>query len=377
MVKLLIRLAKFSTYIRIATFIALGCLLLAYLCPFIHPTNFWILPFFGLAYPVIISIVFLFLGYWAIIKSRMVFIVLITIALGGKLHFRTLSLPIGLSNKEDSIPTLKITSYNVRLFDLYEWGEDGKYVNRNAIFNYLQNQESDVFCFQEFYHQDKPTKFPTRDTLKQLLNTPYCHERYSHKLNGRKNFGIAMLSKYPIITKGDIMFEDPENIDNNYCIFSDIVKDNDTFRIYNVHLQSIKFKKDDYSVFNNLQHLPQKKKSTIQLLIEKLKVAYPKRAEQAKKVVEHMNDSPYPVIICGDFNDTPLSYTYNKFASSYTDAFRNSSSGLGITYAGKVPAGRIDYIFHSKVLNSSNFTIQKGVFSDHRAIGCEVWKKPN
>lgn len=377
MVKLLIRLAKFSTYIRIATFIALGCLLLAYLCPFIHPTNFWILPFFGLAYPVIILFVFLFLVYWAIMKSRMVFVILITIVLGGKLHFRTLSLPIGLSNKEDSIPTLKITSYNVRLFDLYEWGEDGKYVNRNAIFNYLQNQESDVFCFQEFYHQDKPTKFPTRDTLKPLLKTPYCHERYSHKLNGRQNFGIAMLSKYPIITKGDIMFEDPENIDNNYCIFSDIVKDKDTFRVYNVHLQSIKFKKDDYSVFSKHQHLPQKKKSTIQLLLEKLKVAYPKRAEQAKKVVEHMNDSPYPVIICGDFNDTPLSYTYNKFASTYTDAFRNSSSGLGITYAGKVPAGRIDYIFHSKELNSANFTIQKGVFSDHRAIGCEVWKNPN
>ena len=88
-----------------------------------------------------------------------------------------------------------------------------------------------------------------------------------------------------------------------------------------------------------------------------------------------MNNSPFPVIICGDFNDTPLSYTYNKFASNYTDAFRNSSSGLGITYAGKVPAGRIDYIFHSKDLNSSNFTIQKEVYSDHRAINCEVWKK--
>ena len=105
-------------------------------------------------------------------KSRMTIVILITIALGGKLHFRTLSLPIGLAVNKDTIPSLKITSSNVRLFDLYEWGEDGKYVNRNAIFNYLQNQESDVFCFQEFYHQDKPTKFPTRDTLKTLLNTP-------------------------------------------------------------------------------------------------------------------------------------------------------------------------------------------------------------
>ncbi len=376
MVSFLGLITRFSSLMKILTFICLGCMLLAYLCPFVHPSDFWILPFFGLAYPVILLFTFLVLMYWIIMKSRMSFLVILVLIFGGKLHFRTVSMPFGTEeNKQnDSTPVLKITSYNVRLFDLYEWSDAAKYVNRNNIFKYVHDQNSDVICFQEFYHQDRPTKFPTRDTLKGLLETPFCHEKYSHKLEGRQNFGIAMLSKYPMISRGDIVFEDPLNIDNNYCIFADIVKGKDTFRIYNVHLQSIKFKKDEYQVFSDSVHKIKEKKSTAQLLLEKLRIAYPKRAEQARLVVEHMQQSPFPIIICGDFNDTPMSYTYNIFNGLYTDAFRNSSSGLGVTYAGKVPAGRIDYIFHSKSLHSVNFVIQKEVYSDHRAITCEIWK---
>ena len=376
MANIISRLFGLSKIMKVLTIICLVCLLLSYLCPFVHPNDFWLLPFFGLAYPVILLFTFIFLIYWAIVKSRMFLGVLIVLLFGGKLHFRTISLPFNKEeiNDTSNINTLNITSYNVRLFDLYEWGNEGKYENRNKIFKFLEEKQSDIICFQEFYQQDKPTKFATRDTLKNLLKTPYCHERYSHKLEGRQNFGIAMLSKYPMISRGDIMFDDPLNIDNNYCIFADIVKNKDTFRIYNVHLQSIKFKKDDYKVFSKNTHKIVDKKSTVELLVEKLKIAYPKRAEQARKVVEHMQQSPFPVIICGDFNDTPMSYTYNIFNSLYKDAFRNSSSGLGVTYAGKVPAGRIDYIFHNKNLHSSFFTIQNEVYSDHKAISCTIWK---
>ena len=370
------KLFGLSKIMKVLTIICLVCLLFSYLCPFVHPNDFWLLPFFGLAYPVILLFTIIFLIYWAIVKSRMFFGVLIVILFGGKLHFRTISLPFNKEEINDTtnMNTLNVTSYNVRLFDLYEWGNQGKYENRNKIFKFLEEKQSDIICFQEFYQQDKPTKFATRDTLKNLLKTPFCHERYSHKLEGRQNFGIAMLSKYPMISRGDIMFDDPLNIDNNYCIFADIVKNKDTFRIYNVHLQSIKFKKDDYKVFSKNANKIVDKKSTVELLVEKLKIAYPKRAEQARKVVEHMQQSPFPVIICGDFNDTPMSYTYNIFNSLYKDAFRNSSSGLGVTYAGKVPAGRIDYIFHNKNLHSSFFTIQNEVYSDHKAISCTIWK---
>lgn len=359
---------------KFLTVVCLGGLLLAYLCPYIHPATFWPLPFFGLAYPVIIISVLILLVYWIFRRSRFwIWTVIVVMLLGGKLHLRMISMPFGLEQVPANTETLKLLSYNVRLFDLYNY-EENKYKNRNAIFRYLQEMDADVVCFQEFYQQDKPTVFPTRDTLTGLLKAKYFHERYSHKLTGRQNFGIAMFSKYPMIARGDVMFEDPENKDNNYCIFADIVKGGDTIRVYNVHLQSIKFQKDDYALFGDGAQPAGEQASAVRIMLDKLRIAYPKRADQARRVVEHMEQSPYEVVVCGDFNDTPLSYCYNTFYSKYTDAFRNSSGGIGVTYAGKVPAGRIDYIFHSKKLHSAGFQVQKDVYSDHRAISCEIWK---
>lgn len=367
------KISLFRGIFKITAFISLFGLLLAYLCPFVHPSTFWPLPFFGLAYPVIMGIVLILLVIGIFLKSRMVILILVVILIGGKLHLRSISLPFDKQELEEDQEIIKVLDYNVRLFDLYNYA-DNKYANRNAIFKYLEEQNADVICFQEFYQQDKPTVFPTKDTLLTLLGTKYSHERYSHKLTGRQNFGIAMFSKYPMIARGDVMFDDPENKDNNYCIYADIVKGQDTFRIYNAHFQSIKFQKDDYAIFGENQQQVGVNQSSVRLMLDKLRIAFPKRADQARKVMEHIEQSPYEVIICGDFNDTPISYTYNIFYSRFVDAFRNSASGIGSTYAGKVPAGRIDYIFHSKNLKSANFTIQEDVHSDHRAIQCEIWK---
>jgi endonuclease/exonuclease/phosphatase family metal-dependent hydrolase len=370
----IIRLLNFL--LKFASSICAFSLLLAYITPFVHPETFWPLPFFGLAYPVFLGLTFFFLIIWALLRSKWFFILLTILLLGGKLHFRMYSTSIGNEIVPEKTETLKIVSYNVRLFDIFNYYETKDPTLRNGIYDYLDKQNADVYCIQEFFHQDKNKFFPTKDTLIKLLEAPYFHDRYSHNSRARKNYGIVMFSKYPMISKGDVIFDDPENKSNNYCIFADIVKNKDTFRIYNVHLQSIKLQQDDYKVFGDKEenNMNGKKPSNVKLMIKKLKEAYPIRANQAKKVVEHIETSPYEVIVCGDFNDTPLSYVYNVFYSKYIDAFKNSSSGIGATYAGKVPAGRIDYIFHSQKLHSGNFSVQKNVYSDHRAISCEIWK---
>lgn len=367
------RRTRFASFMKILTIICLASLLLAYLCPFVHPETFWIMPFFGLAYPIIILITLLFLLYWALLRSRWFFVVLGVILLGGKLHFRTLAITFSPEKAPEKAEVWKILSYNVRLFDLYNTSITERNENRNGIIAYIHEMDPDVMCFQEFYHQDKPSSFATKDTLIELLNVKYYHERYSHKMKGRQNYGICMLSKYPIIAKGDVMFANSAESDN-YCIFADIVKGHDTLRIYNIHLQSIKLQQDDYALFGEENKQSNPEKSTVRLLVEKLKVAYPTRADQARRVTEHLETSPYPVVVCGDFNDTPLSYVYNQFDKQLTDAFRETSNGLGVTYAGKVPAGRIDYIFHTSNLAAQHFVIQKKAHSDHLAIYCEIWK---
>ncbi|MBI3240059.1 MAG: endonuclease/exonuclease/phosphatase family protein [Flavobacteriia bacterium] len=373
MTKWLRKIARFTSWMKVLTVICLSSLLLAYLCPFVHPNTFWLMPFFGLAYPIIIICTLLFLIYWAFMRSKWFFIVLGVIVLGGTLHFRTLSITFSSeeATKDDNV--WKIMSYNVRLFDVYNKSTEERNKNRNGIIAYIEQMNPDVVCFQEFYQQDKPTSFSTKDTLIGLMKMNYYHERYSHKMTGRQNFGICMLSKYPIVAKGDVMFNNSSNSDN-YCIFADVVKNGDTLRIYNIHLQSIKLQQDDYALFGEKNKQANSEKSTFRLLIEKLRIAYPNRADQAKRVTEHMLTSPYPVVICGDFNDTPMSYVYNQFNDQLTDSYRECSTGIGVTYAGKVPAGRIDYIFHTDELSAQHFTIQEKAFSDHRAVYCEIWK---
>lgn len=368
------QIARFSNWMKIFTIVALATLVLSYFAPFVHPDTFELLPFFGLAYPIIIAVNLLFLLYWALLKTRWFFIVLFFIIIGGKLHFRTIGISFDPFTASQNDSVWKIMSYNVRLFDVYNETIEKRNENRNGILAYVQEVEPDVVCFQEFFHQDKPSSFSTKDTLIELLGMRNYHERYSHKIRNRQNFGICMLSKYPIIAKGDVMFDNFASTDN-YCIFADIVKHGDTIRVYNIHLQSIKLQQEDYEMFGATNNVPKEKKSTFRLLIDKLTIAYPARAQQALKVIEHMETSPYPVVVCGDFNDTPMSYVYNQFNQKLVDSFLETRFGLGITYAGRVPAGRIDYIFHDPRLQAQQFTIQKKAFSDHYAVSCEIWKK--
>jgi endonuclease/exonuclease/phosphatase family metal-dependent hydrolase len=354
------------------TILTLICLLLAYLSPFVHPKTIPFLPFFGLSYPIFLLVSILLLIIYSLAKSRWALVIVFFVVIGGNLHFR--QFPMGSSKINiENVEGIKVMSFNVRLFDLYNWSVDVSNKNRLKTFDFLEKNSPDVVCFQEFYQQDKTTNFPTRDSLIKRLQTVDFHERYSYKSRGRQHFGIAMLSKYPMISKGEVplQLEEGEKSDN-YCIFADIVKNEDTIRIYNVHLQSIKLKKNDYTLFDKDGNPIQDQSSAIENTLFKLSSAYPRRADQAKLVVKHAQTSPYPVVICGDFNDTPMSYTYNEFNKSYVDAFRETSYGIGSTYAGKIPAGRIDYIFHSRDIEAFDFQIQNSVVSDHRAIWCTI-----
>ncbi|WP_430402102.1 endonuclease/exonuclease/phosphatase family protein [Fluviicola sp.] len=360
--------------IKIISVTVICCLLLAYLAPYVRPQTIRILPFFGLTYPIFICLALVLLIYWAFARSRWFFYILIAILFGGNLHFRTLSIDFSDDKPQTEDASWSVMSYNVRLFDVYNSSTADRNKSRDSIISYVQRINPDVVCFQEFFHQDKPSAFSTRDTLIDLMDYKFYHERYSHRIRNRQNFGICMLSKYPIIAKGDVMFENFKTTDN-YCIYADVVKGADTIRFYDIHLQSIKLQQEDYELFGEKNKQAGGKKSTLRLLIDKLRIAYPERAEQAERVMEHMKTSPYPVVVCGDFNDTPMSYVYNQFNTDLVDSYRETTTGIGVTYVGRVPAGRIDYIFHSGDLGAYDFGIQRTAFSDHRAVHCKIYKK--
>ena len=181
-------------------------------------------------------------------------------------------------------------------------------------------------------------------------------------------FCVAIFSNYPIIR-----WEKVQSIKeyNHTFLWADVLVKGDTIRIFNIHLQSMHFAKKDYAFIENIDQQDMDDVQTAgRNIIRKMKTANLLRSAQARDIKDEMEKSPYPVIVCGDFNDTPMSYTYNQFNLFLKDAFRQSSSGFGSTYIGRLPAGRIDYLFYDANLRPSGFHIQSEELSDHRALVC-------
>ncbi len=251
------------------------------------------------------------------------------------------------------------------LFDLYNWKKNKE--TRNKILNSLADIHPDILCLQEFYTSEGSTTFNNIDTVKKLLNTKYYHSEYTSTLREVDHWGIATFSKYPITNQGKLVFNTRSN---NICIFTDVVINYDTIRVYNLHLQSISFSKKDNKFLDDVisekdaeDELEQSKN-----ILRRLKRAFTKRTKQVEMITAHIKTCKHKLILCGDFNDTPASYTYQKLLGNLNDAFVEKGNGFGRTYAGKWPQFRIDYIFHSKELKCKSYQRSDETFTDHFPI---------
>jgi endonuclease/exonuclease/phosphatase family metal-dependent hydrolase len=334
-------------------------LLISYLAPHVSPENFWFIAFFGLAYPILVVVNILFILYWTIqLKKRGIYSFIIIIAGFSNLHhYVQLTLK---NNPDNSKKIIKVMSYNVKVFDLYNWSHNIE--TRNKMFQLINNELPDIACFQEYYHRDS-SKYANTDSLMKLANFKYCDTVYTTSDKYHQHFGIAIFSFYPIINKGKIDFGYRSN---NICIYSDIVLGKDTVRVYNMHLQSIAFSPDDYKYIDNLQKdVETEDMQHSKNILKRLKRAFVKRAKQAELIEASIASSPYAVIVCGDFNDTPGSYAYNTIASKLNDSFVESGNGFGRSYVGAFPSFRIDYILHSNQFKAYNFKTIREELSDH------------
>lgn len=349
-------------------YIVAACLLLSCLAAYISPNKIWVLAFFGISFPVIIAVNIFFAFYWLLRFRRQVFISLIALGFGiGSLK--------GLIQIENHTTVthgskaFKVMSYNVRLFDLYNWNNNK--ATRNQIFTFIKNEAPAIICLQEVYVDDKK-EFQTMDTLVKLQAANNMHIEYTTTVRKIYHWGIATLTKYPILAKGLVTFNSKSN---NSCIYTDLLIDTDTVRVYNMHLQSILFSKDDYKFMENLeQNIEVEEIEGSKSILRRLKRAFVKRSLQAEAVEAHIRLCPYPVIVCGDFNDTPTSYTYHTISDQLNDAFIESGSGLGRSYTGKFPSFRIDYILHSPLFKATEFKTHKKELSDHYPVSCYLEK---
>ena len=360
----------FTSIFTFCNHIAAICLLIAYLAPYVSPENFWYISFFGLGYPVLVFVNLLFVIYWGLQLKKRTFYSLLII-LGGWSQMAKY-VQINFNNTPDkSKKLIKVMSYNVRLFDLYDWSHITG--TRKKMFELINDENPDIMCLQEFFTRDSSNQFSNLDTLLKFQKAKNTQIEYTNRSGKTKHLGVAIFSSYPIVAKGKIIFDTKTN---NICIYSDIKINDDTVRIYNVHLQSIQFDYEDYKfvddIINNKETEELEKSKNI---LKRMKKAFIKRSIQTELVAEHISRSPYPVIICGDFNDPPASYSYHTISKNLRDAFVESGNGFGRSYVGKFPSFRIDYILHSNQYKAYEFRTIREELSDHFPICCYLEKQ--
>lgn len=267
--------------------------------------------------------------------------------------------------------SISIMSFNVRMFDYYNW--IGREDVDKDIMSFIHHQSPDILCIQEFFSYNGQKKFSQSAIINKLGKYPYHHIEYAKVWRNGRSFGLATFSKYPITGKDVIKFKNT----TNFSIQTDVNVNGTKIRIFNNHLESIRFQTQHLNFIDSINYKSDKEwREGISNIVHKMNTAFRVRSTQAEVVAEKIANSPHPVLVCGDFNDTPVSYVYHKIRGSLNDAFVESGKGFSGTYNGPLPSYRIDFIFHSPQFESYGFLRHKENLSDHYPISCRIDLKP-
>jgi endonuclease/exonuclease/phosphatase family metal-dependent hydrolase len=330
---------------------------------------------FGLAYPYILAINVAFCILWLITWKRYIFISLVTILAG--YSYITSLIPLTPARTPQ---TAAASAFKVITFNIHSLNGAGQSIDRTAMKNqirdFLANQHADVVCLQEFYLLgDDPEQTVTE--FGNGLGMPFHYwKNYQKYLNPRRINGLVIFSKYPLSHTGFI--ERPTD-SYTYAIHADLTIGSRMVTLYNLHLQSIRFGKADYQFYEQLKDAGKDvgdlSEGSLRMLW-KMKKASILRSHQADRLADEIKTSSHPVLVVGDFNDPPFSYTLGTLKKNLYDAYKTAGRGLpGSTYVGKFPAYRIDYLLHSKQLSVKEYIKYKVVFSDHYPVGGVVYFK--
>ena len=349
----------FISLLLLLNVLAVGALLISYLSVYVSPDKFWIPSFFGLAFPFILIANILLILIWFFIKSKYSFLSLLFIIVGWGFVNRY----VQFKGKTIGSDGIKVVSYNVKNFSGLQKSDSKG--NADNIIEFLKTKDADIICLQEIRLR-KRNIFNVPQVIQDLNKIK--HYQYASSSN---TFGLITFTSYPIINMGEIRYKESKNM----AIYTDVLIGADTVRIFNVHLQSYRIDPSDYNIIDSPGIDEEKDLKEIRELGGKLKRAFQLRAQQVREIKEVIDKTPYPVIICGDFNDTPVSYSYQQLLGDFNDAFVESGKGLGRTYIGKLPSYRIDNIFHSDVFEAYNFQADDFRISDHLPISCLLIRK--
>lgn len=342
-------------------------LLLGLISPYINPYYCWPVAFFGLAYPVIW---FLSFGCTLLLirRKRWFYTSLLLLLIGAPLMLKHFSLPLRSNKTKPGDYTL--VTYNVHGFSGVREGKSN-YDRQMRVHDFINAIKPSVVCMQEYAMKSKKQARYV-DNQEERLELPFKALSKYEADNRGTTYCLLIASNHLIKQQGSVF-----TLENDaFGMYADIQFPEGTVRVYNIHLESVKLigeKKllrphKNLRIFNDLLTIV---KSTYR----KLRHAFPARAFQAKMVAESIRKCPYPVIVTGDFNDTPASYSYRLLHEGLQDAASFTGFGFNRTYAESLYPIRIDQVLIDRRLNATNYQRKKIYLSDHfPVVSCFSFK---
>ncbi len=318
----------------IANSISALVLLVSFSSYYISPQTIAFISVISLCVPVLILINLAFVVYWLIKLKRQFLLSTIVLIIG----FQYVSSFYCFTEKKNFLADdIKIMSYNVRLFNMFKWiNEDNV---EEKMYKFIDSISPDILCIQEYKISDK-------NSFKYPYN--YIDVREKNEL-----LGYAIFSNYEIINTGSLNFSKT----GNNAIYADIVKNSDTIRVYNTHLQSL-------SINPKKEELTTKNTERLRVRVEK---AFKIQTKQVNLILENQKSINYKTVICGDFNNTAFSWAYKQLKNNKNDAFEVAGKGFGRTYDFSFPL-RIDFILADERIRINYFKTFEEKYSDHYPI---------
>ena len=343
---------------------AAALLVMSYASAFVNPAKAWYMMLPGLFFfPLALLNVFLLV--WAIIRKSRAFVIPL-VALLPTFFFLGRSFRVGNApdGTNEDRQTLRMVSYNVGRFmdpgSLDRKGTVSDY--KDSVFSFLKDADADIICLQE-YHAGNV------ETLRQELSSEfpdYDYDFYAFSDRGGC-FGNVILSRFPILEQGVVKFGHSTNL----ALFTDIEAFGRQFRLYNCHFESY-----NISFPGIVKGLIDRKDGILKETERKMRHSLSLRPRQVDKVLEHIASCKSGTVLCGDFNDSPMSYTYQRLIRGHRDTFCEAGHGFGATYRILWPALRIDYVFLPETFRAVGHTTPKKRFSDHYPVISEFEVEP-
>ena len=340
---------------------------------FLYHEKWWFVSLLGLAFHFLLLLVFGFFIFWLFLSARRWSLIsLVAMIIGWQNIHALVAFNFSAGFKtEKPAGSLRIISWNLRSWDEFTTAKPGASGHRQKMMQFIKQQNADLMCFQEFYESHQSKDQPgIISYIQQQLHYPYYYfSRDYQQPDGLYEAGVAIFSRYPIVNTFQQKFKKSSNQHTaESLIAADINVNGKMIRVFTTHLQSVLFRNKDFRNIEIIKNVDDSVLEASKSIVKKLRRAYSLRSQQADLVRAQIDQSPYPPIICGDFNDVPNSYTYFRIRGSRQDAFIKKGFGIGRTYVNLSPTLRIDYIFAGQQFNVLQCRRINLPYSDHHPV---------